>query len=49
MAPVTVGHDSITTAKNLARAFSLEDRIKQDVEFSHDEFSSKIPQFLMEV
>ena len=42
--------DSIKTAKTLARVFSLEDRLKQDqVEFSQDEFSSKIPQFLMEV
>ena len=39
----------IKTAKTLARVFSLEDRLKQDVEFSQDEFSSKIPQFLMEV
>ena len=46
-APVNL--DSIKTAKNLARVFSLEDRLKQDVEFSQDEFSSKIPQFLMEV
>ena len=41
--------DSIKTAKTLARVFSLEDRLKQDIEFSQDEFSSKIPQFLMEV
>ena len=39
----------IKTAKTLARVFFLEDRLKQDVEFSQDEFSSKIPQFLMEV
>lgn len=45
------GPDSIDikTAKTLARVFSLEDRLKQDIEFSQDEFSSKIPQFLMEV
>ena len=44
-----VDHDSIKTAKNLARVFSLEDRLKEELEFSQDEFSSKIPQFLMEV
>ena len=44
-----VDHDSIETAKNLARVFSLEDRLKKELEFSQDEFSSKIPQFLMEV
>ena len=44
-----VDHDSIKAAKNLARVFSLEDRLKQEVEFSQDEFSSKIPQFLLEV
>ena len=46
---VSVDHDSIKTAKNLARVFSLEDTLKREFEFSQDEFSSKIPQFLMEV
>lgn len=44
-----VDHDSIKTAKNLARVFSLEDTLKRELEVSQDEFSSKIPQFLMEV
>ena len=44
-----VNHNSIKAAKNLARVFSLEDRLKQEVEFSEDKFSSKIPQFLLEV
>lgn len=44
-----VNHNSIKAAKNLARVFSLEDRLKQEVEFSQDEFSSKILQFLLEV
>ena len=46
---VPVDHDSIITAKNLARVFSLEERLKQGLDISQDEFSSKIPQFLMEV
>lgn len=43
-------HGSIkTAAKNLVRVFSLEDRLKEELEFSQDEFASKIAQFLMDV
>ena len=48
-APVDHAIESIKTAKNLARVFSLEDRLKQELELSQDDFSSKIPQLLMEV
>ena len=40
---------SIKTAHNLARVFSLEDKLQQHLSFSQDEFSMKIPQLLMEV
>ena len=48
-APVDHAIESIKTAKNLARVFSLEDRLKQELELSRDDFSSKIPQLFMEV
>lgn len=45
----TADQQSAKTAKNLARLFSLEDKLKQQLSFSQDEFKHKIAQLLIEV
>ena len=44
-----VDQQSIRTARNLVRVFSLEDKLKQQLSLSQDEFRSKIAQLLIEV
>ena len=40
---------SAKTACNLARVFSMEEKLKQELELSQDKFSNVIPQLLKEV
>ena len=44
-----LNHEAAKTATNLARVFSLEDKLRQRLRTSHDEFSKKIPSLLIEV
>ena len=44
-----IDQQSIKTARNLIRVFSLEDKLKQQLSLSQDEFTSKIAQLLLEV
>lgn len=46
---VVLDYDSIKTAKNLSRIFSLEEKLKEELTLTQDEFCRKIPYLLMEV
>ena len=41
--------ESIRTARNLAKVFSMEHQLQKHLKLSQDEFSMKIPHLLMEV
>ena len=44
-----VDYDSIKTAKNLSRIFSLEEKLKLELAQTQDDFYKRIPYLLMEV